>query len=52
MRESGWPKELKPLAGETFRRRSAGTLTDNELYPYQAAKARIIHDRKLAGLNV
>jgi hypothetical protein len=50
-RGSGWPKALKPLAGEAFRRRNAGTISDNELYPYQATKARIIHERKLAGLN-
>jgi len=50
-RGSGWPKALKPLANEAFRRRSARTITDNELYPYQAAKARIVHERKLVGLN-
>src|SRR5216684_9314647 len=44
-RGSGWPKALKPLASEAFRRRGAGTIADNELYPYQACKARIIHER-------
>jgi hypothetical protein len=48
---SGWPKALKPLATEAFRRRGAGAITDNELYPYQAAKARIIRERKLTSLN-
>ena len=50
-RGSGWPKALKSLAGEAFRRRGVGAITDNELYPYQATKARIVHERKLAGLN-
>jgi len=44
-RDSGWPKELKPLAKEAFRRRRAGQLTDLELYPYPAAKARIQRER-------
>ena len=47
-RDSGWPKELRPLAREAFRRRQAGRLTDMELYPYPAAKARILRERKSA----
>ncbi|KKR03550.1 MAG: hypothetical protein UT30_C0026G0010 [Candidatus Uhrbacteria bacterium GW2011_GWF2_39_13] len=33
--EGGWPKRLKPLAVEVFRRRENGEFTDNELYPSQ-----------------
>jgi len=44
-RDSGWPKALRPLAREAFRRRRAGQLTDLELYPYPAAKARILRER-------
>ena len=50
-RDSGWPKELRPLAREAFRRRQAGRLTDIELYPYPAAKARILRERKSAGVR-
>ena len=35
------PPEIKPLLGEAWRRAGEGELTDNELYPYQASKARI-----------
>lgn len=38
---SGWPKRFKPLAAEAWQRFEAGELTDNELYCYQAAKARV-----------
>ena len=41
---SGWPKKLKPIAAEAWRRAGAGELTDNELYCYQACKARLIRD--------
>lgn len=40
-RGSGWPKHFKPFAAEAWLRFEAGELTDNELYCYQAAKARI-----------
>ena len=45
-RASGWPKKLRPLAREAFRRRQADQLTDLELYPYPAAKARIQRERR------
>ncbi len=35
------PAEIKPLLAEAWRRAEAGELTDNELYPYRASKARI-----------
>jgi hypothetical protein len=35
------PVELRPLLGEGWRRAGEGELTDNELNPYQASKARI-----------
>jgi hypothetical protein len=44
-RGSGWPKHFKPFAAEAWRRFEAGELTDNELYCYQAAKARMIMER-------
>ncbi len=50
-RGSGWPTRLKSLAKEAFRRRQAGQLTDLELYPYPAAKARILRVRKQAGME-
>lgn len=40
-RGSGWPKHFKPFAAEAWRRFEAGGLSDNELYCYQACKARI-----------
>lgn len=40
-RGSGWPKHFKPFAAEAWRRFEVGELTDNELYCYQASKARI-----------
>ncbi len=43
-RGSGWPKAFKPLAAEAWRRYEAGELTDNELYCYQACKARLIDE--------
>ena len=45
------PRDFAPLAEEAWRRAEAGALTDNELYPYQAAKARIVHARRVAGLE-
>ena len=50
-RDSGWPKALRPLAREAFRRRRAGQLTDLELYPYPAAKARILRERTIASAS-
>lgn len=44
-RGSGWPKHFKPVAAEAWRRFESGELTDNELYCYQAAKARIGSER-------
>jgi hypothetical protein len=38
---SGWPKHFKPFAAKAWRRFEIGELTDNELYCYQACKARI-----------
>src|ERR1041385_548530 len=43
-RGSGWPKALKPLAKEAWRRATAGDLTDNQFYCYQACKARLLRD--------
>ena len=43
---SGWPPTLKPLASEAWRRAEAGELNDNELYPYQACKARIHREKE------
>ena len=43
--DSGWPRALKRLAAEARRRARAGKLTDNELYCYQACKARIRRER-------
>lgn len=39
--DSGWTRVLKRFAAEAWRRSDAGQLTDNELYCYQACKARI-----------
>ena len=48
---SGWPKHFKPFAAEAWRRFEAGELTDNELYCYQAAKARISAERDAVKLK-
>ena len=45
------PIEFAPLVREAWRRARAGCLTDNQLYPYQASKARIVEERKAAGLD-
>lgn len=50
-RGSGWPKHFKPFAAEAWRRFEAGELTDNELYCYQAAKARIGAEREAVRLK-
>ncbi|MCC5808312.1 MAG: hypothetical protein JJU00_18440 [Opitutales bacterium] len=42
-RDSGWPDELRPFAAEAWRRACAGSLDDSELYPANAAWARL-HD--------
>ena len=34
--ESGWPRSLRPIAAEAWRRASAGALADAELYPCDA----------------
>src|SRR5688572_11058552 len=39
---SGWPRAFRPLAAEAWDRFQSGELTDNELYCYQASKARIV----------
>lgn len=44
-RGSGWPKHFKPFAAEAWRRFESGELTNNELYCYQACKARIRMER-------
>lgn len=44
--DSGWPRVLRRFAAEAWRRAGAGELTDNELYCYQACKARIRHERE------
>src|SRR5262252_4871088 len=50
-KESGWPSKLKPIAAEAWRRATAGELTDNQLYCYQACKARLIRDVGIAALE-
>jgi hypothetical protein len=50
-RGSGWPKRLKPIAVEAWRRFKAGELTDNQLYCYQASKAGISAERNFTGFN-
>jgi hypothetical protein len=42
--ESGWPRVLKRLAEEAWRRADAGDLTDEELYPSDAQWAGL-YDR-------
>ena len=41
---SGWPRALKPLAFEAWRRAEAGELDDEELYPVDAQWAGL-YDR-------
>jgi len=43
--DSGWPRALRRVAAEAWRRAEAGELSDNELYCYQASKARIRRER-------
>jgi hypothetical protein len=43
--ESGWPRVLRRLAAEAWRRAEAGQLSDKELYCYQVCKARIRRER-------
>ena len=45
-KENGWPRALQRFAAEAWRRSKAGQLTDNELYCYQATKARVTQARK------
>lgn len=45
--DSGWPRVLKRFAAEAWRRSRAGEITDNELYCYQACKARIRQERRI-----
>ena len=45
------PEHFERLVSEAWRRAGARGLTDNELYPYQAAKARIVHAKREAGLE-
>ena len=45
-RGSGWPKHFKPFAAEAWRRFEIGELSDNELYCYQASKARTSLERE------
>jgi hypothetical protein len=40
------PAEIKTFAAEAWRRAGENQLTDNELYPYQACKAAVIHSRR------
>jgi hypothetical protein len=46
--ESGWPRVLRPLASEAWRRADTGEISDNELYCYQCCKARIRDELKEA----
>lgn len=39
--DSGWPEELRGVAGEAWRRAVAGELADEELYPADAAWAGV-----------
>jgi hypothetical protein len=43
--DSGRPRMLRRVAAEAWRRADAGELADNELYCYQACKARIQRER-------
>src|SRR5262245_13528032 len=49
--DSGWPKTLKPIAAEAWRRARAGEITDSQLYCYQACKARLIRDVGIAAIE-
>lgn len=44
--DSGWPLVLRRFAAEAWRRAAIGELSDNELYCYQACKARIRRERE------
>jgi len=50
-RGSGWPKAFKAIAAEAWRRFECGELTDNELYPYQAGKARVLRHRGIMAIE-
>src|ERR1043165_6493966 len=50
-RGSGWPTALKPLATEAWRRFQSGAITDNQLYCYQACKARLLKDVGIMALE-
>jgi len=50
-RGSGWPKAFKPIAEEAWRRAKGGTLSDNQLYCYQACKARLVDEFGIAELE-
>jgi len=47
--EGGWPRRLKPLAREAFRRWKIGEFTDAQLYPWSEAlkgiKARRVQQK-------
>lgn len=43
--DGGWPRVPRRFAAEAWRRAEAGELTDNELYCYQACKARVRRER-------
>ncbi len=42
--DSGWSKALQPMAAEAWRRFEIGQITDNELYCYQSAQARLVKE--------
>jgi len=46
--DSGWPRALKPMAAEAWKRAAAGELTDDELYPYECGQARLRFETKVA----
>jgi hypothetical protein len=50
-RGSGWPNAFKPLAAEAWRRFELGELTENELYCYQACKARVLRERGIMAIE-
>lgn len=45
-RGSGWPKQFRSFAAETWRRFESGELTDNALYCYEACQSRIDRERR------
>jgi hypothetical protein len=47
--DSGWPRALKPMASEAWRRAESGELADDELYPSDAQWAGL-YDRMLVHL--